>query len=99
MNSTTFLVLQIQPGREQGNVVFCAGDAGGKRETLSFQHSDESDPAQGRVRWSMGEVGIDDPLQMVADGRFAIVVLRAAGENSSVEVQDGLGDALGADRI
>ena len=98
VNSTTLLVLQIQRGSQQGSFVFCAGDAGGKRETLSFQNSEESDPARGHVRWSMGEVVIPDALQIVADGRFAIVLLRSAGQNSSVEVQDGLGDALGADR-
>ncbi len=98
VNSTTLLVLQIQRGRQQGSFVFSAGDTDGKRETLSFEHSEESDAAQGHVRWSTGEIRIVDTLQFAADGRFAIVLLRSAGQNSSVEVQDGLGDALGADR-
>ena len=44
VNSTTLLVLQIQRGREQGNVVFCAGDPGGKREALTFERINEADP-------------------------------------------------------
>src|SRR5271157_3911175 len=51
VNSTTLLVLQIQRGREEGNVVFCAGDPGGKREALSFEHSHDFDAAQAYNRW------------------------------------------------
>ncbi len=102
VNSTTLLVLQIQRGREAGNVVFCAGDPGGKREALSFERSNDFDAAQAYVRWwsaaQNGEFNLDDPSHVAADGRFAIVILRSAGESSSLEVQDGLGDALGADR-
>ena len=97
-DSTTLLVLQVQRGREQGSIVFCAGDAGGRRETLSFERNDELDPVQGHLRWIMGEVNVGDPLRFAADGRFAIVILRASGESSCVQVEDGLGDALGADR-
>ncbi len=97
-NSTTFLVLQIQHGRPAENVVFCAGDNGGKRDILSFELRYDADAALGCLRWSIGEVGIHDALPIAADGRFAVVILRAAGENCSVEVQDGLGDALGANR-
>ena len=100
VNSTTLLVLQIQRGSEQGNVSSARETTGGKRETLSFEHSDELDAAQGRVvRWlERAKSVLTIRLQIAADGRFAIVMLRSAGENSSVEVQDGLGDALGADR-
>jgi hypothetical protein len=102
VKSSTFLVLQLHPGREQGNVVFCAGDPGGKRDVLGFERVNDG-PGRGFLRWwsatQSGVVNIDGPPQVTADGRFAIVLLQAAGEKSFVEVQDGLGDALGANRI
>ncbi len=52
----------------------------------------------GYCKWSIGEFNVGDPLHIAADGRFAIVILRSSGESSSMEVQDGLGDAMGAER-
>jgi hypothetical protein len=102
VNSTTLLVLQIQRGRDQGNVVFCAGDPGGKRESLGFEHPQEADPMLGYLRWwtatQGGATNVEDTVHIPADGRFAVVIIRSAGENSSVEIRDGLGDALGASR-
>ena len=102
VNSTTLLVMQIQRSAQQESIVYCAGDPGGRRDSLSFQPPTEGDSARGYVRWwtatQNGTINLDSPLQMVADGRFAIVVLQSAGEATSVSVQDGLGDALGADR-
>ena len=51
VNSTTLLVLQIQRGREQGNVVFCAGDPGESAKHFSSTPGDESDAGPGYVRW------------------------------------------------
>jgi hypothetical protein len=90
VNSTTVLVLQIERGREQGNVVFCAGSpgAGGRRDVLSFEYFGEVDATQGSLRWYTpahnGETKIDDPLHIAADGRFAVVMLRSAGDGSTV---------------
>jgi hypothetical protein len=101
-NSTTFLVLQIQRGRDAGNVVYCAGDPGGKRDLLCFQRVSEAEAARGFLQWwsatQNGQINVDNPLPLAADSRFAIVVLQSAGENSFLEVHDGLGDALGAHR-
>jgi len=102
VNSTTLLVLQVQRSRDWGNIIFCVGDPGGKRESLSFERANEVDGGQGYVRWwtaaQNGEINLDDPLEIAADGRFAIAVVRSAGASSTVEVQDGWGDALGANR-
>ncbi len=104
VDSTTLLVLQVQRGRQYQNFVFSAGDpgAGDRRETLCFEHVEESDAMQGCLRWvspaQNNENNVYDPLQIAADGRFAIVMICAAGESSSLEVQDGLGDVLGVNR-
>src|SRR5208337_4798896 len=93
---------QVQRGRDYGNLIFCAGDPGGKRESLSFERANEFDGGLGYVRWwsaaHNGEINLDEPLHIAADGRFASAVVRSAGASSTVEVQDGLGDALGANR-
>ena len=81
-DSTTLIVMQVQRGTPQGSFVFCAGDPGqaGSRESLVCEASDETDSAHGRLKWSMGEVVIADSPQFPADGRFAIVILRSAGQ-------------------
>jgi hypothetical protein len=100
VSSTTLIVLQIQRFREQGNVVFTVGDMGRKREMLAFEHFAE--PDTGQLRWWFGsrdnQFQVADALQIPPDGRFAIVLMRSVGDGSSVEVQDGLGDFLGANR-
>ena len=101
-NSTTLLVLQIKRGRQQGNFVFCAGNPLQQSEALFFPPGGQSDASPGCVRWlspaSNGLHSVDDPLQIAADGRFAVVTLHSGGENSWLEIQDGLGDFHGANR-
>jgi hypothetical protein len=78
------------------------GEFGGRWEALSFDHVGESETGQGFVRWLVPTLNrqfqLREPLQITADGRFVIMLLRSAGDGSSLEIQDGLGDSLGANR-
>ncbi len=102
VNSTTLLVLKIEPSKEQGSTTFSTGELGGMWESLSFDRLGGSDAAQDYVHWTFPttdrEYQLTVPLQLATDGRFTLVTLRSANERSSLEVQNGLGDFFGANR-
>jgi hypothetical protein len=102
VNATTLLVMQLDRFNERGSVVFTTGEFGGRWESLSFDHMGESEPGLGLIRWVLPTVNrqynFAGPLQITADGRFVLVIMRSAGEGSSLEIQDGLGDMLGSNR-